>query len=85
MSYINIATFKSVPSLTSKKYIFWSTFGIPHTTLFMQNQILKRFIKYIIDFHQKIAKIEDFKVDYNHVLKKTTKFIDNPQNPSNLL
>ena len=34
-------------------------------TLFMSNQILKRFTKKYIDFHQKFAKIEDFKVDYS--------------------
>ena len=32
--------------------------------LFMPNEILKRFIKKYMDFHQKFAKIEDFKVDY---------------------
>ena len=30
--------------------------------LFMPNQTLKRFVKKYIDFHQKFAKIEDFKV-----------------------
>ena len=53
---------------------------ITKATLFMPNQILKRFEKKYIDFHQKFAKIEDFKVDYS---KKTTKIIDNHQNPSN--
>ena len=45
--------------------------SITDATLFMSNKILKRFIKNKNDFHQKIAKIEDFKVDHS---KKTTKF-----------
>ena len=44
--------------------------GFGDGTLFGPNQILKRFIKKFIDFHQKFAKIEDFKVDYNYVLEK---------------
>ena len=48
----------------------------------MPNQILKRLFFENFDFHKKITKIEDFKVDHS---KKTTKFIDNPQNASNLL
>ena len=47
-------------------------------TLFIPNQILLRFVKKYINFHQKFAKIEDFKVGYS---EKTTKFIYNPQNP----
>ena len=38
--------------------------GFVDDTLFMSKLILKRFIKKYIDFHQKFAKIEDFKVDY---------------------
>ena len=36
--------------------------------LFMPNQIVKRFIKKYIDFHQKFAKIEGFKVDHSKKL-----------------
>ena len=45
--------------------------GFVDATLFMSNQILKMFIKNKFDFHQKFAKIEDFKVDHS---KKNTKF-----------
>ena len=38
--------------------------SILDATLFMSNQILKRFIFDKNDFHQKFAKIEDFTVDY---------------------
>ena len=63
--------------------IFSGSFlSIADATLFMPNKILKRFIKNKKDFHQKFAKIEDFKVDHS---KKTTKFNDNRQNSSNLL
>ena len=48
--------------------------SITDATLFMSNQILKRFIKNKNDFHQKFAKIYDFKVDYmyNYQLEKKT-------------
>ena len=36
--------------------------------LFMSNQILKRFIKKYMDFHQKFAKIDDFKVGHSKKL-----------------
>ena len=42
--------------------------SITDATLFMSNQILKRFIKNKNDFHQKFAKIEDFKVDHSKKL-----------------
>ena len=51
-------------------------------TLSMPNQILKIFYFENIDSHKKLTDIEGFKVDHS---KKYTKFIDNPQNPSNLL
>ena len=40
----------------------------------MSNQFLQRFIKNKNDFHQKFAKIQDFKVDYpyNYQLEKKT-------------
>ena len=41
-------------------------------TLFMTNQNLKRFIKKYIDFNQKLATIEDFKVDYSKKLLKSS-------------
>ena len=64
---------KCVPKYTLVKYIFAGPFlSILDATLFMPNQILRRFIKKIIDFHKKIAKIEDFKVDYMYS-KLTTK------------
>ena len=37
-------------------------------TLFMPNEILLRFVKKYINFHQKFAKIEDFKVDHSKKL-----------------
>ena len=37
-------------------------------TLFMPNEILKRFVKKYIDFHQKFAKIEHFKVGHSKKL-----------------
>ena len=40
----------------------------------MSNEILKRFVKKYMNFHQKFAKIENFKVDYSEYSKKTTKF-----------
>ena len=45
--------------------------GSENDTLLMSNQILKRLLFENFDFHQKITKIEDFKVDNS---KKTTKF-----------
>ena len=44
---------------------FWS---FEDGALFSPNQILKRFIKKFIDFHQKFAKIEDFKFDHSKKL-----------------
>ena len=38
----------------------------------MPNQILTRFTKKFKDFHQKFAKIEDFKVDHSKKLLKLT-------------
>ena len=56
---------KCVRKLELVKYNFAGPFsGFVDDTLFMSNQILKRFIKNKNYFHQKFAKIEDFKVDY---------------------
>ena len=42
--------------------------GFQSETLFMPNEILLRFVKKYINFHQKFAKIEDFKVDHSKKL-----------------
>ncbi len=56
------------PKNLNKGRVFAGPFsGFEDGVLFSPNQILKRFKK-IIDFHQKFAKIEDFKVDHSKKL-----------------
>ena len=52
----------------SRQIFFLAFLDFVDETLFMPNGFLKGFVKKYIDFHQKFAKIEDFKFDHSKKL-----------------